>query len=62
MTVDDLKKHYGFKSDAELARKLKHTRGTICKWRYGGIPIDRQARLQLLTNGDVKASIAVFLA
>ena len=62
MTVDDLRNHYGVKSDAELARKLKHTRGAICKWRHRGIPLDTQARLQILTNGEVKANMAVLIA
>ena len=62
MIVDDLKRHFGVKSDAELARKLSHTRGTICKWRQRGIPVDTQARLQLLTGGKVKANLTMLSA
>lgn len=62
MNVDDLKKHFSAKSDADLARKLSHTRGTICKWRQRGIPVDTQARLQLLTDGKVKANLTALSA
>lgn len=54
MTVDDLKNHYGVKSDAELARKLKHTRGAICKWRHRGIPIESILRVRNLKRLQLK--------
>lgn len=62
MTVDDLKKHYGVETDAALARIVKHTRGAVSKWRHKGIPLDTQARLQLLTNGEVKADLTALTA
>lgn len=57
MTVDDLKLHYGVKTDSEVARILGHTRGAISKWRHRGIPFDTQARLQLITKGKLKADL-----
>lgn len=58
MTVDDLKAHYGVKSDSELASKLGRTRGAISKWRSKGIPIATQAMLQLQSEGGVKANLS----
>ena len=58
MTVDDLKDHFGVKNDIQLTTTiLKVTRGTISKWRHRGIPIDTQARIQLLTEGKLKADM-----
>lgn len=57
MTVDDLKLHYGVKTDSEIARIFGHTRGAISKWRHRGIPPETQAKLQLLTKGKVKADL-----
>ncbi|MHA3059932.1 Cro/CI family transcriptional regulator [Acinetobacter sp. ANC 4636] len=57
MTVDDLKIHYGVKTDSDVARILKHTRGAISKWRNRGIPPDTQARLQVITKGKLKADL-----
>lgn len=57
MTVDDLKIHYGVKNDSDVARILGHTRGAISKWRHRGIPSDTQARLQIQTEGKLKANL-----
>jgi hypothetical protein len=58
MTVDELKSYFGVKNDIELTRTdLKVTRGTISKWRHRGIPVDTQARIQILTNGKLKANL-----
>ncbi|MHA3117282.1 hypothetical protein E0H86_07295 [Acinetobacter sp. ANC 4635] len=57
MTVDDLRIHYGVKTDSDVARILRHTRGAISKWRHRGIPPDTQARLQLITKGKLKADL-----
>ena len=57
MTVDDLRLYYEVKTDSEVARIVCHTRGAISKWRHRGIPVDTQARLQLLTKGKVKANL-----
>ncbi|MGQ9372708.1 Cro/CI family transcriptional regulator [Acinetobacter tandoii] len=58
MTVDELKSYFGVKNDIELTKTdLKVTRGTISKWRHRGIPVDTQARIQILTNGKLKANI-----
>lgn len=58
MTVDDLKDHFGVKNDIQLTKTiLRVTRGTISKWRHRGIPIDTQARIQVLTEGKLKADL-----
>lgn len=57
MTVDDLKNHYGVKTDAALAEILGYTRGAISKWRNKGIHPGVQARLQIETKGKVKANL-----
>lgn len=57
MTVDDLRLHYGVKTDSALAEIVGHTRGAISKWRHCGIPLDTQARLQIKTKGKVKADL-----
>lgn len=58
MTVDELKSYFGVKNDIDLTKTdLKVTRGTISKWRHRGIPVDTQARIQILTNGKLKANI-----
>lgn len=58
MTVDDLKEHFGVEKDIQLTKTiLGVTRGTISKWRNRGIPVDTQARIQLLTKGKVKANL-----
>ena len=57
MTVDDLKDHFGVEKDIQLTKTiLGVTRGTISKWRHRGIPIDTQARIQVLTKGKLKAN------
>lgn len=58
MTVDDLKRHFGVQKDIHLTKTiLKVTRGTISKWKKQGIPGDTQARIQILTNGELKADL-----
>lgn len=54
MTVDDLKKFYQAKNDAELARILERDRSVIAYWRKG-IPLRTQAMFEVLTEGKVKA-------
>ncbi|RKG44952.1 Cro/CI family transcriptional regulator [Acinetobacter sp. WCHAc060007] len=59
MTVDDLKNHFGVDKDIQLTKTvLAVTRGTISKWRHKGIPSDTQARIQILTNGKLKANLS----
>ncbi|HAE63696.1 MAG TPA: hypothetical protein DCG62_02685 [Acinetobacter johnsonii] len=57
MTVDDLKDHFGVDKDIQLTKTiLGVTRGTVSKWRHKGIPVDTQARIQVLTKGKLKAN------
>ena len=62
MTVDELKQHYGTKTDTELARKIGYTKGAVSKWRKKGICVETQALLQLKTNGMVKANLQALTA
>lgn len=58
MTVDDLKQHFGVQKDIHLTKTILNvTRGTISKWKKKGIPTDTQARIQILTNGELKADL-----
>ena len=58
MTVDDLKAHFDVEKDIHLTKTvLGVTRGTVSKWRHRGIPIDTQARIQVLTKGKLKANL-----
>lgn len=57
MNVADLRQHFDAKNDAELARKLKKGRSTICEWKTNGIPERTQAHLQVMTNGKLKADL-----
>ena len=62
MTVDDLRLHFGAKTDTELAQKVGYTKGAISKWRSKGISLETQAVLQLKTNGKVKANLQALSA
>lgn len=63
MTVDDLKTHFKVEKDTHLTKTiLGVTRGTVSKWRHKGIPIDTQARIQLLTKGKLKANLQALSA
>lgn len=55
MTVDDLRKYHGAKTDVELARKLNKNRCVISFWRNKGIPIKTQAYMQLQSKGALVA-------
>lgn len=56
MTVDELKKFYKAKNDAELARILGRDRSVICYWRKG-IPLRTQAVFEVMSQGKLKADI-----
>lgn len=58
MTLDDVKKFYGFKYDAEVARKFKLTKTAVGKWRTSGISPERQAVIQILTKNKLKADLS----
>ncbi|MEF9957845.1 MAG: hypothetical protein RR767_11715 [Acinetobacter sp.] len=57
MTVDDLRLHYGVKTDSEIAQILGYTKGAISKWRHKGICLETQAVIELRTEGKVKADL-----
>ena len=54
MTFEDLKSHYGSIEKARTALGLK-SRQTLYNWRDGGIPDGEQCRIELLTEGALKA-------
>ena len=57
MTVDDLKDHFGVDKDIQLTKTiLVVIIGTVSKWRHKRIPLDTQARIQVLTKGKLKAN------
>ena len=53
MTYNELVKHYGTCADA--ARDLSLPRQTVHQWKKKGIPFEQQWRIQLQTNGRLKA-------
>lgn len=57
MTVDDLKKFFRVVHDSELTDKLGVTKGTISNWRARGIPSEKQALLQVQTQGKLQAKV-----
>ena len=62
MTVDELRLHFGVKTDTALAIKIGYTKGAVTKWRSKGISPKTQAALQLLTSGKVKANLEALSA
>ncbi len=57
MTVDEVLAHFGAKNDSDLASKLGVVRSAISQWRGSGIPLPRQARIQIMTKGKLKAEL-----
>lgn len=57
MTIDDLKSFYCVTKDCDLSAKLKVSKSTISKWRSKGIPIERQAVIQIKTDGGLVANL-----
>lgn len=55
MKLDDVKQHYGFNDDCEVAKLFGISKPAVRKWRTGGVPDSRQAMLELATNGELKA-------
>lgn len=62
MKVQDLRDHYGVDSNPQLAKKMGVGRTTLWDWEKKGIPQNTQARLQLLTNGKLKANLQTSIA
>lgn len=54
MNVTDLKKLYG--SQNKAAKALKLHKSTISVWKDRGIPKSAQYRIQVLTDGKLRAS------
>jgi transposase len=54
MTFDEIKTHYGSVAKARDALGLK-SRQTIYDWQKRGVPSGWQARIELLTDGKLKA-------
>ena len=54
MTLNDVKKYFGVTTNADVARKLGVTKVAVGKWE-SGIPTERQAIIQIQTNGKLKA-------
>jgi hypothetical protein len=53
MTYKDVIAFYGNANRAAAA--LKVTRAAVSWWKYNGIPIGRQAMIQIKTRGRLKA-------
>lgn len=54
MTFDDIKSYYGTVEKARTALGLK-SRQTLYNWREYGVPDGEQCRIQILTDGALKA-------
>ena len=55
MTFNELKSFFHVKTDTALAEKLDVSKAVIHKWKNQGIPTERQAIIQIQTNGKLKA-------
>lgn len=55
MTVDQLRDYFNAKTDSDAARKAGVGKSTFTLWRNEGIPIQRQALIELQTKGQLKA-------
>jgi hypothetical protein len=55
MTFDEIKQHYGGVEKARVALGLK-SRQTLYNWKEQGVPDGEQCRIQILTDGVLKAS------
>ncbi len=58
MSVDDLRAFYRMPTDEMLAQRLRVSKSTISFWRAHGIPLPRQALIQILTKGKLRADVA----
>lgn len=57
MTFNDLKSFFHAKTDSALADRLNVSKAVVHKWKKNGIPVERQAVIQIQTNGALKANI-----
>ena len=60
MDIDSIHKYCGTKADVDLKSFLGVSKSTISKWRANGIPAERQAIFELLSNGALKADLNEF--
>lgn len=60
MDIDTIHKFYGTKADKDLKSKLKVSKSTISKWRANGIPQERQAVYQVLSENALVADLSEF--
>lgn len=54
MTLEDVKKYLGVTTNADVARKLGVSKVAVGNWE-DDIPTERQAIIQIQTNGELKA-------
>lgn len=57
MNFDDIKQHFGSVEKARLALGL-NSRQTLYNWQAEGVPPGEQCRIQILTDGTLKADEA----
>ena len=57
MTFDDLMSKFG--SVSQVCAVLGRPASTVYQWKRTGIPRGRQCEIELLTQGDLKADVAV---
>lgn len=55
MTIDQLHQFFKTKTDLELANVLCVSKGMLSRYRSGGIPLSRQALIEIQTKGKLKA-------
>ncbi len=60
VTVDCLINYYRVKHDSGLSDRLGVTKGSISKWRNKGIPAERQAVFEVISNGKLKADLSKY--
>lgn len=60
VTVDKLLAYYGAENDITLSKKTKISKSTISKWRANGIPPERQAVFQVLSDDHLEADLSDF--
>jgi hypothetical protein len=57
MTYDDLRRYYG--TQVKIAAAVGVTQGTVSTWKKKGIPFDIQCRVEIITDGGLRANRAL---